>query len=138
MMDWSRLDRLFRRQADVGPEMPDIPWVEAADNPWGVRLLDVRSSEGATPLMVAVQRSNPEKVRFLIDRGADLDAHDHRGFTALHRAAEAGFVDLVRVLLDRGASPNPDADGQTPRSLALERGQKEAVALLDRYSGHSL
>jgi hypothetical protein len=23
-------------------QIPDLPWIEAADNPWGVRLLDVR------------------------------------------------------------------------------------------------
>ena len=35
-MAWERLKRIFRRQS------PKIKWVEASDNPWGVRVLDVR------------------------------------------------------------------------------------------------
>jgi len=41
-MTWEKLKRAFGRQEDGGKPAPDIRWVEAADNPWGVRLLDVR------------------------------------------------------------------------------------------------
>jgi hypothetical protein len=34
------------------------------------------------------------------------------------------------MLLDRGASPNPEAEGHTPRSLAEARGETDIVALL--------
>ena len=41
-MAWERSKRIFRRQGDNLQQIPDICWLEAADNPWGVRVLDVR------------------------------------------------------------------------------------------------
>lgn len=95
--------------------------------------VDVRSIEGETPLMAAVQSAGIEKVTILLDRGAYVNAADQRGATSLHRAAEMGHANIVRVLLDRGASPNREAMGHTPRSIAEARGWKEIVALLDEY-----
>lgn len=96
--------------------------------------VDVRSEEGATPLMNAVQSANLEQVALLLDHGADANARDLRGFTALHRAAEMGLVDITGLLLARGASIDVDAEGHTPRSLAIARDCKDILALLDRHA----
>lgn len=96
--------------------------------------VDVRSEEGATPLMNAVQSASLEQVALLLDRGADANARDLRGFTALHRAAEMGLVDITALLLARGASIDVDAEGHTPRSLAIARDRKDILALLDRHA----
>jgi hypothetical protein len=124
----------------AGDGLAPLHWALTSGDPAIMTLLldrgspvDVRSSQGATPLMTAVQSGRPEQVLFLLDHGANSNARDRRGFTALHRAAEMGYLDVVRVLLDRGASPTPEAEGQTPRSLAEARGQAGIVALL---SGH--
>lgn len=128
----------------AGDGLPPLHWALACDDPAIMTLLldrgsqvDVRSAEGATPLMNAVQSASLEKVTFLLDHGADVNARDRRGFTALHRAAEMGQVDLTRMLLDRGASPNPEAEGRTPRSLAEMRGEAGIVALLSQYNSSS-
>jgi hypothetical protein len=92
--------------------------------------VDVQSSEGATPLMNAAQNGSLDGASFLLDHGADVNARDRCGFTALHRAAELGHIDVTRMLLDRGASPNPEAEGHTPRSLAEARGETDIVDLL--------
>ena len=114
-----------------------LHWALAGTDPAIMTLLldrgspvDVRSSQGAAPLMNAVQRGSLETVAFLLTHGAKVNARDRRGFTALHRAAEMGKVHVTRLLLERGASPSPEAEGQTPRSLAEVRGQKQVVALL--------
>jgi hypothetical protein len=119
-----------------------LHWALACDDPAIMTLLldrgspvDVRSAEGATPLMNAVQSANMEKVCLLLDHGADVNARDKRGFTALHRAAEMGHLDVTRLLLDRGATPNPDAAGHTPRSLAEGRNREDIVAVLNKYIG---
>lgn len=82
--------------------------------------------------MTAVQGGRPELVRFLLERGAQVNARDDRGFTALHRVAEQGDLPLVELLLDRGADPRVDALGHTPVSLAEGRGHDEVVARLRR------
>lgn len=82
--------------------------------------------------MNAVQAKSLEKVSFLLDRGADVDARDGRGFTALHRAAEMGQLDLLVTLLEHGASPELEAEGHTPLSLARARGESAIVARLSR------
>ena len=95
--------------------------------------VDVRSAEGATPLMNAVQSRNAWQVALLLDRGADPNAADERGFTALHRAAEMGQLNLVRLLLRRGAKAHPKAEGQTPLSLAEGRREMLIVELLKAW-----
>ena len=97
--------------------------------------VDVRSSEGATPLMLAVQSANIDTVSFLLDHGADVDALGQHGGTSLHCAAELGHLEVIKVLLDRGASPNLEAQGYTPRSIAEAAGNKRIVALLKKYNG---
>jgi ankyrin repeat protein len=62
-----------------------------------------------------------------------VNARDRRAFTALHRAAEMGHLDVLRLLLERGASPNPEAEGHTPRSLAEGRGNRDVVVVLESY-----
>ena len=79
--------------------------------------VDTRDEDGRTPLMHAVlaAKSDPDIVRLLIDRGADVNAADKKGWTALHFAAQAGNAELVRTLLESGAKPDPrDSDGATP------------------------
>ena len=69
---------------------------------WCGSSVDVRSAEGATPLMNAVQDGSVEKATYLLDEGADINAVDACGFTALHRAAEMGKAELVKILVARG------------------------------------
>jgi hypothetical protein len=41
-MVWDRFKRFLGRESEDSPEIPETSWVEAADNPWAVRVLDVR------------------------------------------------------------------------------------------------
>ncbi len=41
-MAWDKIRRLFGRKNENAPQIPGVSWIEAADNPWGVRVLDVR------------------------------------------------------------------------------------------------
>jgi ankyrin repeat protein len=110
----------------VPPPLPETeptgiePWVEtmlfgsAADVK---RLLDgglnantATKSGGTTALMMAVP--DVEKMRLLIDRGADVNARARSRFSALMVAAQYQDGDpAINLLLDRGAQVAPPADG---------------------------
>ena len=59
-------------------------------------------------------KGQPEKLcRFLIEKGADLNAQDKNGDTALHYAVQSGETILVEFLVNHGADPlvkNRDGD----------------------------
>jgi hypothetical protein len=42
-MIWNRLKRFLTHGSKSDPEIPDFRWIEAVDNQWGIRLLDIRS-----------------------------------------------------------------------------------------------
>ena len=91
---------------------------------------DVRSAEGATPLMNAVQSNKPAHMMILLAAGAAIDARDDRGFTALHRAAEMGHTELVVYLLQQGADKTIAVGEHTALSFAVGRGHAAIVELL--------
>ncbi|WP_074407583.1 MULTISPECIES: ankyrin repeat domain-containing protein [Aquimarina] len=89
-----------------------------------------RSTEGATPIMNAVQSDKIEHLNLLIKNNADVNAKDERGFTALHRASEMGRDEMVRMLLANGADKNVEAENHTPLSLAVAMKNEEIIKLL--------
>ncbi|SEW46138.1 Ankyrin repeat-containing protein [Chitinophaga sp. YR573] len=91
---------------------------------------DVISTEGATPMMNAVQSNKMEQLLLLLKWKANVNARDYRGFTSLHRAAEMGHEDIVKVLLENGADKTIVAEGHTALSLAEMGENKNIIQLL--------
>ena len=81
-------------------------------------LLNARDKDGSTALHCAAWKDHRELVAFLLDAGADVNAHnanDHWGTTPLHAAAHANNTAVVQRLLDAGADINAtDMNGKTP------------------------
>jgi ankyrin repeat protein len=58
-------------------------------------------------LIIAIDENDIEKVKSLLDKGADINARNEYGYTALMMAVErARDVKLVNLLLDKGADVN--------------------------------
>lgn len=75
---------------------------------------------GWTPLIYAAYNGHSEVAAYLLDRGAEIDAHADNGFTALIAAARGGHEEAVNLLLKRGANPNIKSDkGETAMDFAL-------------------
>ncbi|MEM6380637.1 MAG: ankyrin repeat domain-containing protein, partial [Bacteroidota bacterium] len=91
---------------------------------------DVASTEGATPMMNAVQSNKIDHLKVLIEHKADVNQQDNRGFTALHRAAEMGFIDIVIELLKHDADKKIVAEGHSALSLAIARNHQEIIEVL--------
>lgn len=45
-------------------------------------------------------------VRYLLEKGADVDVQTSSGYTALHQAAQQGHTVVITLLLQSKASPN--------------------------------
>jgi ankyrin repeat protein len=82
--------------------------------------VNARATFGDTPLMVAALRGETDRVKILIEAGADVNA-DTGGSTALMRAAYQGGSETVRLLLNAGADVRArDLLGRTALHFAAE------------------
>ena len=76
-----------------------------------------------TVLLFASKNGRLEVVKFLISKGAEIEAKSknlHK--TPLHHAAGSGYIDIVKFLHKKGADINAkDYAGKTPLDLAVER-----------------
>jgi ankyrin repeat protein len=72
-----------------------------------------------TLLHTAVALGRDDLVPPLLDRGADLGAHDRQRRTVLDAAAAAGRASVVALLLAKGADPNARASEEPPLYYAV-------------------
>jgi hypothetical protein len=97
---------------------------------------DIPITKGYNALLMAANHGLVHKVRFLLDRGADMSTTDPSGRTALHLAANNNHVEVVRILLDRGASHVAKTKlGQQSIHLAGENGNKTIFNMLREHAG---
>jgi hypothetical protein len=74
----------------------------------------------STPLYIAVRHKQTAVVKFLVDRGAEVNAQDPRGWTVLHQAVNQKNEELVRLLLDCGANADvKDRFGRTALYISM-------------------
>ena len=92
------------------------------------------SSDGFTPLHLAIFGGRRDAVVLLLQRGADPNAMSRHAFIRVRPLGTAAFVqsaDLARVLLDHGADPNGTGEGGfAPLHSAAQNGDAELVRLL--------
>ena len=129
---------LLRRQADGGVKSGDsrgyTPLHLAAERGRvdlaqllvrGGTHVDVRASDGDTPLFAAALAGEEAMVRWLGDQGAEVEKTMGRGSLLCHAVLSKSPVG-VRLLLAQGADPNPHG-GRQPLHLAVLGGQPEIV-----------
>ena len=75
--------------------------------------------------------NHPERIRALLEHGADPDATGPRKITALHAAAKAGFHEVIKVLAESRADLNAKSgNGDTPLIVGVRSGRIESVRAL--------
>ncbi|KAJ3104526.1 Ankyrin repeat and SOCS box protein 18 [Phlyctochytrium bullatum] len=81
--------------------------------------VDAVTKDGYTAVALACKARRADKVRILIDAGANLNVK--ACWPPLHTAVHHGAEDLVKLLLDTGAQVNfGDNRGKTPLHIALQ------------------
>ena len=92
------------------------PDLEATTNDEGVNSLiiaclrgktnvvKVREKGGWTPLTFASIHGKLNVVKYLLDKGADIDDVDDHGWTPMMYAAEVGNIHIIKELYKRGAN----------------------------------
>lgn len=98
----------------------------------GNTIIDSRDDDtGETALHITVKRRDGTWLRYMIAKGANLNARDRQGMTPLADAAQIGFADGARLLASQGASVDlPDNRGETPLILAVQGHDLETVRVL--------
>lgn len=82
-------------------------------------------------LIKAAEDADIEKVKQLIEQGADVDAKNEYGWTALMAAAWWGNTEIVKLLIQAGADVNAEnIDGGTALIRAAGRGYTDVAELL--------
>lgn len=101
-----------------------------SSDPAAVKL---RGPGGSTPLMYAALYGDLASIRLMLDKGADVNAHNQAGGTSLMWALDD--LEKARLLIEHGADVNARSDnGRTPLMIAAGRPGNAAVVklLLDR------
>ena len=100
--------------------------------------VDVRDSDGVTPLMYAAAVGSTEAMKRLVAAGADVNAVNNLGSPALTWATKD--IDKVRLLLDHGANVNVvSKSGRTPLLVAtMHDPSAEVVKLLAAHGADVL
>ncbi|XP_042595269.1 NF-kappa-B inhibitor zeta isoform X2 [Cyprinus carpio] len=63
-----------------------------------LKKLDIKDSEGKTPLHLAAQKNQHFMVADLVSLGANINVKDQYGKTCLHLSAENGYIRVLEVL----------------------------------------
>jgi ankyrin repeat protein len=107
-----------------------LPWDEIKENI--VQGSVAGSGYGYTLLHAFVKQGNELAIKFLLDKGADIDAlTKSNGQTPLHLAIENQNLAIVTLLLENGADPMAqDNKNVTAFALAISHGDVEIVKTL--------
>ncbi|XP_020702853.1 acyl-CoA-binding domain-containing protein 1 [Dendrobium catenatum] len=80
--------------------------------------VNLRDSEGRTPLHWAVDRGHLKIVEILLSKSADVNAKDNEGQTSLHYAVVCEREAFAELLVKNGADPEmKDEEGNSPSDL---------------------
>ena len=97
------------------------------------KLIDITNKDGYNPLHCACLKGKKDIVKFLLDKGADINKSSVTGAydSALDLAAGSGQKEVVELLISRGADINAKNNlGSTPIGSAAVNGDRDIVELL--------
>ncbi len=96
------------------------------ENEANINVFDINSKSSALHGI-----DDEEKIKVLIEFGANVNAINDQGWTALHSILSTGTRNCAKILIDNGADLTAkDNEGQSPLFKAAKEGNVECVQLL--------
>jgi len=111
----------------------DIKGVKSTINEYNIDGIEDKSTgKFISTLHTAIRKKHYEVVKFLLDKGADINyTEKDLGWTPIHSAAFSGSLDILTLLIDRGARVNvPSGYGDYPIHLAAHQGHLDIIKKL--------
>jgi uncharacterized protein len=96
-------------------------------------LIQAQSSDGWTSLHLAAFFGKVDAARFLLNKGAEVNARSKNAMenTPLHAAAAGRHAEIIKLLIEHGASVNArQHGGWTPMHAAAQSGDLEIAKTL--------
>lgn len=91
----------------------------------------IKNQEGETLLHIATIQGNFDRVKFLINEGADVKAVTNSWQTPLHYAVNFGWFEITKLLLENGAKVNALTNfDYSPLHYAANQGRINITKLL--------
>ena len=101
------------------------------------KVLNSLNDDGYSPLILACYRGNNEVVKFLIEKGCDVNETSDMG-TPLMAAVVKGNLEAAKLLLHKNANPNnTDKNGTTALMYATSVKNYELVSLLTKANANT-
>ncbi|GBP36279.1 BRCA1-associated RING domain protein 1 [Eumeta japonica] len=96
--------------------------------------LEKKNLKGETALHVACRLGKIEKVKELLNQGANVNTKDNAGWTPLHEVVQNGKLELLRLLLEHKALINvPGQSNETPLHEAIRYSHEDIVEELIKH-----
>lgn len=91
-------------------------------------LINDRDERGCTPLIIAAEQDHLDTARYLLEKGAEVNARDKEGYSAIHVAHS---LEMARLLLSHGADVNAEDNyGLTALHNAVLEGYADIAEVL--------
>ncbi|EGG19805.1 hypothetical protein DFA_06907 [Cavenderia fasciculata] len=94
------------------------------------KLLESLDENDMTPLHLACAYGNTLLALELIKLGANVNAVAREGVTPLHICVDSENIVLIKAMVDKGVVLKMDADGETPRVMAVKKKNKTLEEML--------
>jgi quinoprotein dehydrogenase-associated probable ABC transporter substrate-binding protein len=111
-----------------------LPPVPASEEAVTLKELKSRLADGADPnqeLDAALITNDPQRVKLLLSKGADVNKRNDQGYTPLTSAARQRYTDIIKLLLDHNADVNlANADCMTPLLESAMRDDVPSIKVL--------
>ena len=97
-----------------------------------IKDVNVRDSEGYTPLAAAAHQNEVKMARLILARGANVEGRSREGWSALTEAADEGAFEVAQLLIESGANVNAinPQNGYTALIKAADNDRQKIARLL--------